>query len=106
VRPTARPTVRPVAMDVVSLSGTGSKTGPKAVLAGDYVFRDSITTKPGCHWRVYLDGFSTEPIDDVTTNTSGSSSSEFDEQGLDLREYAFRVIASKCGSWSVSLRRR
>src|SRR5258705_3542844 len=102
---TARPSPQPVALDSLSLKGTGSKNGEAAVLQGDYVLRDTVTTKAGCHFRVYLDGFDTEPLDDVSTDAGGSTSNEVDEQGLDLSTYRLRVVASKCGAWAVSLRR-
>lgn len=94
-----------VAVNAAKLSGTGSKTGRPVVLAGDYVLRDHVTTKPGCHWRVYLDGLDDQPLDEVSTDTSGSASTTADETGLDLRAYTIRVVATKCGAWTVSLRR-
>jgi hypothetical protein len=105
-RPTPTPAPsRIVALDSTTLKGKGAKIGPVVVLGGDYVLRDSVATKRGCHWAVYLDGFDDAPIDEVTTDASGSSTTQADEQGLELRRYTLRVATSRCGSWTVSLRR-
>jgi hypothetical protein len=95
-----------VPLDRIALKGTGSKTGAPVALAGDYVLKDKVTTKAGCHWAMYLDGLDPEPLDEITTDAPGSHSNEADEIGLDLRHYTIRVVASRCGAWSVSLARR
>jgi hypothetical protein len=88
------------------LKGTGSKTGRTVVLSGDYVFRDTVKAKPGCDWVAYLDGLDPEPLDEFETDFSGGHSNSADELGLDLRKYTIRVVATKCGAWSVSITRR
>jgi hypothetical protein len=88
-----------------TLKGTGSKTGAPVVLAGDYVLKDSVEAKVGCHWAIYLDGLDSEPLDEFTTNAPGSHSTSADQIGLDLQRYTIRVVATKCGAWSVSLAR-
>ena len=105
-RPTARTT--PVALDPAdktSLKGTGSKVGPTVALSGDYLFKDNVNAKPGCHWAVFLDGLDPEPLDEFTTDYPGGHTTSADEIGLELRQYTIRVVATKCRAWSVSLAR-
>jgi len=102
-KPGSKPSPKPVAR--VNLTGTGSRKSKPIVLAGNYVLRDSIVTMRGCHWRVFLDGYDTAPIDEVLTNATGSTSNEVALPGLVTRRYTLRVVASSCGRWSVSLGR-
>jgi hypothetical protein len=105
-RATARVTAAPLnPVNRAALEGTGSKVGPAVVLAGDYVLKDSVKAKAGCHWALYLDGLDPEPWDEFTTDAPGGHSTSTDEIGLDLSEYQLRVVASKCGAWTVSLSR-
>jgi hypothetical protein len=96
--------LRPV--EKATLKGQGDKIGPVVVLSGDYVFRDSVKTKAGCRFQVYLDGLDDQPLDVVETDSAGSNSTEADELGLDLRTYTLRVVATKCGAWSASLTKK
>jgi hypothetical protein len=102
-KPGARPTPKPAAR--AKLTGTGSRRSAPIVLAGDYVLRDSIATLPGCHWRVFIDGYDNAPMDEVLTNATGSTSNEIPLIALDVRRYTLRVVSSSCGHWSVTLTR-
>jgi len=75
-------------------------------LEGHYVLWDSVATKSGCHFQVFLAGFSPDALEDYGTDSSDSYSGQTDEQGIPVGSYFFRVVATKCGLWSVSLARR
>lgn len=98
-------TARPKVASSTRLTGTGSKRGPAVVLQGDYVLKDSVITKPGCRFAVYLLGFAEQPLDAVDTDASGSSSTSIPEYGLALGSYRIKIKSSGCGRWSVSLSR-
>ena len=102
-KPGARPAPKPASR--AKLTGTGSRKSAAIVLAGDYVLRDLIVTMPGCHWRVFVDGYDTAPMDEVLTNATGSTSNEVPLIALQGRRYTLRVVASSCGRWSVTLAR-
>jgi hypothetical protein len=105
LKPGAKPTAKPGAQVLANVrwSGSGSRTSKPLLLAGDYVLRDSIATRPGCSWRVFIGGYDTAPMDEVMSNKAGSTSSEVPLVGLPSRRYTIRVIASKCGTWSLTL---
>lgn len=87
------------------MDGTGSKRGVSVTLEGDYVFRAKVAAKPGCHFQVYVDGLGVEPFDDSQTASSGTYDTTSDEPGIELGSYSLRVVATKCGRWTVSLAR-
>ena len=95
------PTPAPAAS--VTLKGTGSKTGATTTLGGDYTLKTNVTAKPGCSWSVSLDPGYGE-VDSFSTDSAGSQSDEL-PVSLDPGSYRLVVRATKCGIWSVTLRR-
>jgi hypothetical protein len=110
-RPTTKPHGKPTpgaaqrAVAALRWAGTGSRTSKPILLVGDYVLRDTIGTRAGCHWIAFIDGWDTEPADEVMTNATGSTSNAVDLIRLRSARYTFRVVTSSCGSWSVTLAR-
>jgi hypothetical protein len=113
--PTIAPTtVPPPAAASTSLEGRGSKTGPTVALSGAYVLKASVKMRKGCRFQLYLDGSTeVEPIYEtaaakvtgaVRVIYKGRDTLVMDED-FEYGPYAFRVVARKCGPWSVTLRR-
>ncbi len=91
-----------IAVDTFTLSGTASKTGPDTDLSGDYVLTTKVKGKTGCAWSVRLEG---EPALVESSASSGTTQTTVNMTGLFAASYRFVVKSTKCGAWSVALKR-
>lgn len=92
-----------VVVDTIAMSGTGGKQGPATDLAGDYVLSTKVKGKTGCTWSVGLEG--DPPLVDLRTSSGTSHQTTVGITGLGAASYRIVVKSTKCGPWSVSLKR-
>ncbi len=92
-----------VVVDTFAMSGTGGKQGPTTDLAGDYVLTTKVKGKTGCAWSVALEG--DPPLVDLKTSSATTHQTTVGVTGLVAASYRIVVKSTKCGAWSVSLKR-
>jgi hypothetical protein len=92
-----------VVVDTFAMSGTGGKQGPTTDLAGDYVLSTKVKGKTGCTWSVGLEG--DPPLVDLKTSSGTTHQTTVGVTGLVAASYRIVVKSTKCGVWSVSLKR-
>jgi hypothetical protein len=90
-----------VAVDMFSMSGSASKTSPATDLAGEYVLTTKVKAKSGCTWSVRLEG--EPPL--VEHTGDGATATTLALTGLFPASYRLVVKSTKCGAWSVGLKR-
>lgn len=88
--------------DTFTMSGSASKTSPDTDLSGDYVLTTKVKGKSGCSWSVGLEG---EPALVESSASSGTTQTTVALTGLFAASYRLVVKSSKCGAWSVGLKR-
>ncbi len=85
----------------VTLSGTGNKTGPAVVLAGDYTISAKVIAKPGCSWTLSINPGNDDVVS-VSTDAAGSQELIL-PISLAAGSYRIVVTSTKCANWAVSL---
>jgi hypothetical protein len=105
------PTVKPAPTIPIAaglaLKGTESMSGKPATLKGDYVLEVSVRAKgkAKCRWSVRLDGLDDAVLATYPTRAGGTYRTSVDLVGVVQGPYRLVVKASKCGAWSVKLKR-
>ena len=89
----------------LALKGTGSKSGKAATLKGDYVLKVSVKPNGKCRWSVRLDGLDDPVLATYPTNAGGTYRTTVDVVGVVQGPYRLVVKATRCGAWSVTLKR-
>ena len=103
------PTVKPAPTIPIAaglaLKGTGSRSGKPATLKGDYVIKVSVKAKGRCRWSVRLEGLDDPVLASYPTNAGGTYRTSVDVVGVVQGPYRLVVKSTKCGAWSVTLKR-
>jgi hypothetical protein len=103
--PTAKPApALPIAAGL-ALKGTASRSGKPATLKGDYVLKVDVKAMGRCRWSVRLDGLHDPELATYSTNAGGTYRTSVDVVGVVQGPYRLVVKSTKCGAWSVTLKR-